>query len=157
MKIRIKFAENKSDFFNARLLFKEYSDSLDFSLSFQNFEKELENIPGKYSKPHGCIILALDNFDSVGCIGMRPLGKFSCEIKRLYLKPAYRGLGLGKVLAEKIIEYSIERKYTKVFLDTTTKMKEAIKIYKSLGFAETSPYYNNPLHDVIFFELKLEN
>ena len=157
MKFKIKFAESKKDFFNAKQLFKEYSDSLEFSLSFQNIDKELDNLPGKYSKPDGCIILAWDNFDSIGCIGMRPIDGLKCEIKRLYLKPNYRGLGLGMLLTKKIISYSKERKYVKAYLDTTSKMKKAISIYKSLGFVEISPYYNNPLPDVIFFELNLEN
>ena len=89
MNINIEFAVNKKDFFDAKQLFQEYSDSLNFSLSFQDFEKELETLPGKYSKPFGCIILARDNFDSIGCIAMRPIDKSSCEIKRLFLKPNY--------------------------------------------------------------------
>ncbi len=88
---------------------------------------------------------------------MRPIDGHKCEIKRLYLKPNYRGLGLGMLLTKKIISYSKERKYVKAYLDTTSKMKKAISIYKSLGFVEISPYYNNPLPDVIFFELNLEN
>jgi len=157
MKINIKFATSKSDYFNAKKLFIEYSNSLDFSLSFQDFDKELENIPGKYKKPDGCIILAWKNSDSIGCVGMRPLDNITCEIKRLYLKPDYRGFGLGKLLTKKVLEYCVERGYIKVFLDTTSSMESAINIYKSLGFLETSPYYNNPLSDVIFFELNLDN
>ena len=80
MKINIEFAQDEKDYANAKLLFKEYANSLDFSLSFQNFDKELENIPGKYSKPDGCIILVWDNLDSVGCIGMRPFDNISCDI-----------------------------------------------------------------------------
>lgn len=156
MKFKIKFAETKKDFFNAKQLFKEYSDSLNFSLSFQNIDNELDNIPGKYSKPNGCIILAWDNFTPIGCIGMRPLDELTCEIKRLYLKPNYRGLGLGRLLTKNIIAYSRKREYLKACLDTTSKMKKAISIYKSLGFVEISAYYNNPLPDVIFFELNLQ-
>ena len=120
-------------------------------------DKELENIPGKYKKPDGCIILACKNSDSIGCVGMRPLDGITCEIKRLYIKPDYRGFGLGKLLTKKVLEYCIERGYIKVFLDTTSSMESAINIYKSLGFLETSPYYNNPLSNVIFFELNLDN
>ena len=157
MNIKMEFTQNKKDYAKAKVLFKEYANSLDFSLSFQNFDKELENIPGKYSKPDGCIILLRDNFDYVGCIGMRPFDNISCEIKRLYLKPLYRGFGLGKTLTEKVLEYCRKREYKKVYLDTTTRMKSAINIYKSLGFIETSPYYNNPLADVRYFELNLVN
>ena len=157
MKINIEFAQRKKDYVNARALFKEYANSLDFSLSFQDIDKELENIPGKYAKPYGCIILVSDNLDSVGCIGMRPLDKITCEIKRLYLKPSYRGFGLGRLLTEKVLEYCREREYIKVYLDTTTGMKSAIKIYESLGFIKTSPYYYNPLSNVIYFELNLVN
>ena len=88
---------------------------------------------------------------------MRPLDGITCEIKRLYIKPDYRGFGLGKLLTKKVLEYCIERGYIKVFLDTTSSMESAINIYKSLGFLETSPYYNNPLSNVIFFELNLDN
>jgi len=157
MKIKIAFAKTQKDYFNAKVLFKEYAKSLDFSLSFQDIDKELENIPGKYENPNGCIILVWDNLDTVGCVGMRPLENNSCEIKRLYLKPSYRGFGLGKILTEKVIEYCRKSGYIKVYLDTTTRMEPAINIYKSLGFVETSPYYNNPLTDVIFFELNLCN
>ena len=80
MKIRIDFAENKNDFLNAKLLFIEYAESLEFSLRFQDFDEEINNIPGKYSKPDGCIILAWDNSDCVGCIAMRPSENFDCEI-----------------------------------------------------------------------------
>ena len=157
MKIKIQFAQSEKDYYTTKILFKEYANSLDFSLSFQDFDKELENIPGKYKKPDGCIILACKNSDSIGCVGMRPLDGITCEIKRLYIKPDYRGFGLGKLLTKKVLEYCIERGYIKVFLDTTSSMESAINIYKSLGFLETSPYYNNPLSNVIFFELNLDN
>ena len=86
---------------------------------------------------------------------MRPFDNISCEIKRLYLKPLYRGFGLGKILTEKVLEYCRKREYIKAYLDTTARMESAINIYKSLGFIETSPYYNNPLSDVRYFELNL--
>tara|TARA_B100001250_G_scaffold277798_1_gene240258 strand:- start:507 stop:992 length:486 start_codon:yes stop_codon:yes gene_type:complete len=157
MQININFAESKKDFLFTKILFIEYARSLNFSLSFQNFEKELDTLPGKYTMPEGCIILARDNLDPIGCIGMRPLDNRTCEIKRLYLKPDYRGNGLGKILAKKILEYCLEMEYIKVYLDTTSRMESALSIYKSLGFIETSPYYENPLPDVIFFELNLLN
>ena len=101
MKIKIEFAQSEKDYYKTKILFKEYANSLDFSLSFQDFEKELQNIPGKYANPDGCIILVWDNLNSVGCIAMRPLDNITCEIKRLYLKPSYRGFGFGKLLTEK--------------------------------------------------------
>jgi len=155
MGIRINYAKSTKDFDKTKILFMEYAESLDFSLSFQNFEDEIECVPGKYQKPDGCIILAWEKLDCIGCVCMRPLNDTSCEIKRLYVKPTFRGRGLGQLMTRKIIRYSKERNYTKILLDTITSMKTAIKIYKSLGFVETEPYYNNPLPDVVFFELNL--
>ena len=157
MTIRINFAESTKDFISAKNLFLEYAESLDFSLSFQNFEEEIECIPGKYKTPNGCIILAWETSDCIGCVCMRPLNDFSCEIKRLYVRPPHRGIGIGRLMTKRIIRYCREKEYTKIHLDTTTGMQSAIKLYKSIGFVETEPYYNNPLPNVIYFELDLIN
>ena len=92
MSVRIDFAHSPADFDNARKLFIDYAESLGFSLSFQSFEDELEHLPGKYAAPEGCILLAWDELDCVGCAGLRPLSDDVCEMKRLYVKPLYRGI-----------------------------------------------------------------
>ena len=157
MPLRVNFAEGQSDFDIARLLFLEYAETLGFSLCFQGFDEELENLPGKYALPNGCILLAWNEFDCVGCVGLRPLSDSVCEMKRLYIKPAYRGTGLGRLIAEKILKFAIESNYTKIMLDTLSSMESAQGLYRSLGFAETTPYYHNPHPNVIFFEKILED
>mgnify|MGYP003959572837 FL=1 len=155
MPLRINFAESQSDFDISRLLFLEYAETLGFSLCFQGFDEELENLPGKYATPKGCILLAWDKLDCGGCVGLRPLNDTVCEMKRLYIKPAYRGTGLGRLLAEKILKFANESNYSKIVLDTLSSMDSAQGLYRSLGFAVTDPYYNNPHPDVVFYEKKL--
>ena len=106
--------------------------------------------------PEGCILLAWDELDCVGCAGLRPLSDDVCEMKRLYVKPLYRGTGLGRLLAEKIVQLGIDKKYTRMQLDTLNSMQSAVGLYKSLGFVETDQYYNNPHPEVVFFELTLD-
>ena len=156
MSVRIDFAHSPADFDNARKLFIDYAESLGFSLSFQGFEDELEHLTGKYAAPEGCILLAWDELDCVGCAGLRPLSDHVCEMKRLYVKPLYRGTGLGRLLAEKIVQLGIDKKYTRMQLDTLNSMQSAVGLYKSLGFVETDQYYNNPHPEVVFFELTLD-
>ena len=93
----------------------------------------------------------------VGCAGLRPLSDDVCEMKRLYVKPLYRGNGLGRLLAEKIVQLGIKKKYTRMHLDTLNSMQPAVGLYTSLGFVETDQYYNNPHPEVVYFELTLEN
>ena len=155
MSVNISFAETKSDFENTRKLFLEYAETLGFSLCFQGFDEELDNLPGKYSAPDGCILLAWDELDCVGCVGLRPLSDTVCEIKRLYVRPVYRGTGLGRSLAEKVLCFSNDNKYSKIMLDTLSSMKSAQALYKSLGFSKTEPYYDNPHPDVVYFEMEL--
>jgi len=157
MSVRIDFAHSPADFDNARKLFIDYAESLGFSLSFQGFEDELEHLPGKYAAHEGCILLAWDELDCIGCVGLRPLSDDVCEMKRLYVKPLYRGTGLGRLLAKKIVQLGIEKKkYTRMQLDTLNSMQSAVGLYKSLGFVETDQYYNNPHPEVVFFELTLD-
>ena len=152
MRLRVNFAEGQSDFDIARLLFLEYAETLGFSLCFQGFDEELGNLPGKYALPNGCILLAWDELDCVGCVGLRPLSDSVSEMKRLYVKPAYRGTGLGRLLAENILKFAIESNYSKIMLDTLSSMESAQGLYRSLGFAEIAPYYLNPHPNVVFFE-----
>ena len=157
MPLRINFAEGQSDFDIARLLFLEYADTLGFSLCFQYFDEELENLPGKYALPNGCILLAWNELDCVGCVGLRPLSDTVSEMKRLYVKPAYRGTGLGRLLVVKILKFAIESNYSKIMLDTLSSMESAQGLFRSLGFAETTAYYHNPHPEVVFFEFVLNN
>ena len=133
MSVRIDLAQSPADFDNARKLFIDYAESLGFSLSFQGFEDELENLPGKYAAPEGCILLAWDELDCVGCAGLRPLSDDVCEMKRLYVKPLYRGTGLGRLLAEKIVQLGIVKKYTRMQLDTLNSMQSAVDSISLLG------------------------
>jgi putative acetyltransferase len=152
MPLQISFAEGQSDFDTSRRLFLEYAETLGFSLCFQGFDEELETLPGKYAAPNGAILLAWDELDCAGCVGLRPLSETVCEMKRLYVKPAYRSTGLGRLMAEKILRFAKESNYSKIMLDTLSSMESAQGLYRSLGFSETEPYYHNPHQDVVFFE-----
>ena len=142
----------------ARTLFEEYAASLGFSLCFQNFDEELKSLPGAYAPPEGRLLLALENDQLAGCIALRKLGDKVCEMKRLFVRPAYRATGLGRVLAESIIDEARKLGYTHMRLDTIPgKMDKAIALYHSIGFVEIEPYTQNPVEGAKFMELKLTN
>ncbi|MFX0041925.1 MAG: GNAT family N-acetyltransferase [Candidatus Hodarchaeota archaeon] len=136
-------------------LFIEYANYLNIDLDFQNFNKELESLPGDYSLPGGCILLAFYKNELAGCIALRKFEKGICEMKRLFVRSIYRGKGIGKALSEKIINIARELGYINMRLDTLPFMKEAITLYLSLGFKEIDPYRYNPYEGAKFFELKL--
>ena len=136
-------------------IFIEYSDFLQVDLCFQDFEKELKTLHEVYLPPKGCIILAKQNDKTVGCIALKPIGNGVCEMKRLYVRPEVRGEGLGRKLVEELIRFAQKSSYQSMKLDTVSKLKEAIHLYRSIGFNETTPYVYNPLADVLYFELKL--
>ena len=136
-------------------LFLEYAQSLNFSLCFQNFQKELDELPGIYSPPKGLLCLALVNGKPAGCIALKPLEDKVCEMKRLYVRPEFRGLGVGKGLAIHLINRAKELAYHKMRLDTISTMKEAIALYRSLGFYEIEPYYYNPVEGAHYMEINL--
>ena len=138
-----------------RNIFIEYSEFLQVDLCFQDFEKELQTLNKVYSPPQGCIILAKQNNKTVGCVALKPIGDNVCEMKRLYVRPAARGTGLGRKLVEELIIFAQKSAYQSMKLDTVSKLKEAIHLYRSIGFVETTPYVYNPLSDVLYFELKL--
>ena len=140
----------------ARELFREYEAWLEVDLCFQNFEKELAELPGKYAPPDGRLLLAVENGKIAGCVALRKIGNGICEIKRLFLRPQFRGKGLGRQLAEQIISEAKQIGYERMRLDTLPpKMNDAIALYRSLGFKEIEPYYNNPVPGAKFMELDL--
>ncbi len=138
-----------------RNIFIEYSEFLQVDLCFQDFEQELQTLHQVYSPPKGCIILAKENGLILGCVALKPIAEGVCEMKRLYVRPEARGMGLGRKLVDELIIFAKNSAYESMKLDTVTKLKEAISLYRSIGFVETAPYVHNPLSDVLYFELKL--
>ena len=138
-----------------REIFIEYADFLQVDLCFQDFEKELHTLHEVYFPPKGCIILAKDDKQVLGCIALKPIGERVCEMKRLYVRPAARGKSVGKQLVEELIDFAKKVGYETMKLDTITVLEEAITLYQSKGFVKTEPYVYNPLSDVLYFELTL--
>jgi len=143
------------DIERARSLFREYETSLGVDLCFQGFEQELAGLPGAYAPPSGRLLLAVDDGRPAGCIALRPLGADGCEMKRLYVRPEFRGRRVGRLLAERLLAEARAIGYARLRLDTLPSMKEAIPLYRSLGFAEIAPYYANPVPGALFMELAL--
>ena len=149
-------AQSSEEVSHARELFEEYAAWLGFSLCFQNFDKELAGLPGDYALPGGRLLLAAEDDETVGCVALRKIGDGVCEMKRLYVRPKFRGKGLGRTLAETIIEAAREVGYQRMRLDTVPgKMDQAIVMYRSLGFKNIEPYYDNPVEGATFMELEL--
>ncbi len=149
-------AHSADEIKRARELFKEYEAWLEVDLCFQSFEKELAELPGKYAPPDGLLLLAFDNGNLAGCAALRKIDEGICEIKRLFLRPQFRGKGLGRRLAEEIIREAKKIGYERMRLDTLPpKMNDAIALYRSLGFKEIAPYYDNPVPGAKFMELAL--
>ena len=138
-----------------RQLFLEYAQSLDIDLSFQDFETELKLLPGKYGPPDGMIILVLINAKVAGCVALRKISTDICEMKRLFVRDKYKGLGIGRRLTNMIIEEASKLNYHYIRLDTLSTMIKALDLYKSLGFYEIEPYIYNPIKGARFMELKL--
>lgn len=154
--IIISVAESAEDIAAARELFSEYAAWLGFSLCFQGFDKELATLPGKYAAPLGRLLLARCEGLLAGCGALRPLEPGICEMKRLYVRADFRGRRLGLRLAERLIDEAKAIGYDSMRLDTVPKqMADANRLYRSLGFHEIPPYYNNPQPEVCYLELRL--
>ena len=149
-------AESPSQLGEARELFLEYAQSLGFSLCFQNFDKELAGLPGDYAPPEGRLLLAEYDGQLAACVALHKLDSGICEMKRLYLRPQFRGKGLGRILAERIIAEARQIGYQQMRLDTVEPiMKDAVAMYRKLGFKEIAPYRPNPIAGAMYMELKL--
>jgi len=156
MTIHIKEVKGASDLNAVRILFREYANSLVFDLSFQDFEKELESLPGRYAVPEGCLLIAQNQDGIVGCVAVRKIDNGLCEMKRLFVRPEYRGTGIGRMLAMEIIQTAIRLGYSHMRLDTTPSMSTATSLYRSLGFYDTEPYCYNPVPGAVYLELDLD-
>ncbi len=149
-------AESPPQIAQVRELFLEYAQSLGFSLCFQNFDKELEALPGHYAPPEGRLLLAESEGQFAGCVAMRALEPGICEMKRLYLRTRFRGIGLGRALADRIIAEARQVGYRRMRLDTVEPvMKDAVAMYRKLGFKEIAPYRSNPIAGAMYMELEL--
>jgi putative acetyltransferase len=152
----IEFAETPEQIQQVRELFLEYANSLNFSLCFQGFDKELAELPGEYAPPGGRLLLALSDGVVAGCGALHKLAPQICEMKRLYLRPAYRGKGLGRVLCERILSEARQIGYRHLRLDTIEpSMMDAVAMYRRMGFREIAPYRSNPMAGAKYMELEL--
>jgi ribosomal protein S18 acetylase RimI-like enzyme len=149
-------AESPKQIAEARELFLEYAQSLGFSLCFQNFDEELAGLPGDYAPPDGRLFLAEHEGQLVGCVALHKLESSVCEMKRLYLRPQFRGRGFGRALADRIIAEARQIGYRRMRLDTVEPvMKDAVAMYRKLGFKEVAPYRPNPIAGAMYMELEL--
>lgn len=154
-------ANTHEDIASIRKLFTAYADwlvgELNIDLGYQDFSKELASLPAKYALPNGILLIAKNYLqDAIGCIALKSLvDKEICEVKRLYLSPQARGIGLGKSLISEVLSYAKSQNYEKAFLDTQPSMKSAIHLYKSFGFKEIPAYYDTPIKETIFLGLDL--
>jgi GNAT superfamily N-acetyltransferase len=138
-----------------RELFREYVDALGVDLSFQGFDDEVAALPGDYAPPRGALLVAVDGSETAGCVALRPLDAAACELKRLYVRPAYRARGLGRALSLAAIAEARRLGYARMRLDTLPSMGAARRLYASLGFREIEPYRFNPVVGTQFLELEL--
>ncbi len=153
--VKIIMAQSQEQLALIRELFIEYAASLDFPLCFQGFEQELATLPGQYAPPDGRLLLAMAGSHAAGSIALRKIDQQVCEMKRLYVRPPFRGLRVGRLLAERLLADARTIGYTRMRLDTVKSMVEARALYRALGFRPTEPYCFNPLPDVEYLEIVL--
>jgi GNAT superfamily N-acetyltransferase len=161
MSAPIRAASTSADFAQARALFEEYAAWLAVDLCFQGFAEELATLPGAYAPPRGTLLLAGSPDAALGCIALRPLAAAgsvpgtSAEVKRLYVRPAARGTGLGMRLVQAVIDGARAIGYRELKLDTLDRMADARALYTNLGFRECAPYYHNPIPGAVYLSLAL--
>ena len=148
-------AETEEDYSEARVLLREYEAASEVDLCFQGFGEEVETLERMYGPPGGRFLLVRAGDATAGGVALRDLGGGICEMKRLYLRPEFRGRGLGRRSAERVVQEAREMGYTAMRLDTLPTMQEAIALYRSIGFAEIDPYTENPIQGALFMELAL--
>ncbi len=153
--IQYTFCENDTSYEKAKALFIEYAESLGFDLCFQGFEEELQQLASKYGKPEGALIIAEIDGQAIGCVGLRKLPDESVELKRLYVKPAFRKLKIGEELMQLAIQEAKHLGYKKLKLDTLDHFTPAITLYQKLGFYKIEPYNYNPFDNVVYMALDL--
>jgi ribosomal protein S18 acetylase RimI-like enzyme len=151
----LRQAVSPEDVATARALFEEYQQSLGFSLCFQNFDAELAGLPGAYAPPSGRLLLAFEGDAPAGCVALRKIGDEICEMKRLWVRPGFRGTGLGRRLAEALMAEARTIGYRRVRLDTLPSMRAAQALYASLGFRDIPPYNDHPIEGTRFMEATL--
>ncbi|RYG20987.1 GNAT family N-acetyltransferase [bacterium] len=141
---------------DVRTLFVEYQAFLNVDLCFQGFEAELASLPKPYEEPEGALVLAYWDDRLAGCAGIKPLGEDVCELKRLFVRPEFRGQGIGRSLGHRMVDEAKQRGYLRMRLDTLARLGSAVALYRALGFVEIPAYYDNPLEErVIYMELGL--
>ena len=157
--IRLQTPDTPEQFDAARGLFREYAQDLGIDLCFQNFDAELATLPGDYAEPQGALLLAFVDGGLAGCGAFRPLHDVdyanACEMKRLYVRPAFRRFGLGRMLAEALIDRAVQAGYSAMLLDTLDDMESARGLYATLGFVEVPPYYFNPIAGAHYLKVDL--
>jgi GNAT superfamily N-acetyltransferase len=155
-KLEIKQAESAELIELARELFREYSDSMSTDPCFQTVDAELAGLPGQYGPPEGRLYLAFRDEQPAGCCAFRKIGDSTCELKRMYVRPLYRGQGIGRLLAHAAVQNARAIGYERMCLDTLPSMRPALKLYRTLGFEPVEPYMPNPIQGGLCFELGLK-
>ena len=157
--VAFELANTADALHDASLLFSEYANSLGIDLSFQNFDEELAQLPGEYAAPRGALLVAYIDGTPAGCCALRPLDNSdypnAAEMKRLYVRKAFRGFGLGRELAEATLDAARQIGYDHVLLDTLDEMESARALYTELGFEEIPPYYHNPIAGAHYLKVSL--
>lgn len=157
--LSLRRAEDEQDLHMARALFEDYQADLGIDLCFQGFAEELDGLPGEYAEPAGALLLAFVDGAPAGCCALRPLINSdhmnACEMKRLFVRPAFRGFGLGRLLVEEILSLARLSGYSNMLLDTLSDMEAARALYQEVGFVEVPPYYHNPLPGAHYLKVEL--
>ncbi|SYZ73285.1 GCN5-related N-acetyltransferase [Candidatus Zixiibacteriota bacterium] len=153
----LRSAHNFTEIDLVKILFMEYAQSFNFENCFQNFDEELAGLPGEYAPPSGQLFLIYDDDTPIGCAALRKIDREICELKRLYLRPSSRGKGVGRWAVHEIIAIAKTLNYKKLVLDTMPSLKEALALYRSVGFRVMKPPKNDSIRGAIYLELELSD